>query len=128
MLTYCYNYFGIDRDIVIATTPIPAGTHQVRMEFAYDGDGLGKGGTVTLYHDGQQVGEGRVEATPPVAFSADETCDVGREYGSPVSSDYGPHDNVFTGEVNWVQIDLEGEDNDHLVSPEERFQVAMARQ
>ena len=36
--------------------PIPAGTHQVRMEFAYDGGGLAKGGDVTLYHDGDQVG------------------------------------------------------------------------
>ena len=42
--------------------------------------------------------------------------------------DYGPHDNAFSGEVHWVQIDLEGEDQDHLISPEERFQVAMARQ
>ena len=127
-LTYCYNYFGIDITYVRADSPIPAGTHQVRMEFAYDGDGTGKGGTVTLYVDGNKVGEGRVEATQPTVFSADETCDVRREYGSPVSPDYGPHDNAFTGEVTWVQIDLEGEDQDHLISPEERFQVAMARQ
>ena len=56
---------------------IPAGTHQVRMEFAYDGGGLAKGGTVTLYVDGDKVGEGRVEATMPMVFSADETADVG---------------------------------------------------
>jgi hypothetical protein len=31
-------------------------------------------------------------------------------------------------EVNWVQIDLEKDDHDHLISPEERFKVAMARQ
>ena len=30
----------------------PAGNHQVRMEFAYDGGGLAKGGDVTLYYDG----------------------------------------------------------------------------
>jgi arylsulfatase len=42
---------------------IPAGEHQVRMEFAYDGGGLGKGGTVTLYVDGEQVAEGRVDGT-----------------------------------------------------------------
>ena len=60
------------------------------MEFAYDGGGLGKGGAVTLYVDGQQVGEGRVERTDPMVFSADETCDVGADVGSPVSPDYGP--------------------------------------
>ena len=71
-----------------ATRAIPPGTHQVRMEFAYDGGGLAKGGTVTLYVDGEQVGEGRVEATVPMVFSADETADVGRDTASPVSDDY----------------------------------------
>ena len=40
-------------------------THQVRMEFGYDGGGLGKGGTVELFVDGTKVGEGRVDATCP---------------------------------------------------------------
>jgi arylsulfatase len=127
-LTYCYNFFGITVTLVEATQPIPAGHHQVRMEFKYDGGGLGKGGGVTLYVDGKAVGQGRVEQTVPLAFSADETCDIGRENGSPVSPDYGPSGNEFSGEVNWVQIDLEKDDHDHLISPEERFRVAMARQ
>jgi arylsulfatase len=49
------------------------------MEFAYDGGGLGKGGDVTLFVDGEAVGEGHVEATVPMLFSADETTDVGRD-------------------------------------------------
>ena len=57
------------------------------MEFAYDGGGLGKGGTVTLYVDGAKVGEGRVDATVPMLFSADETTDVGSDSGTPVSDD-----------------------------------------
>ena len=69
---------------------IPAGEHQVRMEFTYDGGGLGKGGDVTLYLDGEQVGSGRVEATVPMLFSADETTDVGSDTATPVSDDYGP--------------------------------------
>jgi hypothetical protein len=63
-----------------------------------------------------------------MAFSADETCNVGKDAGSPVSPDYGPHGNEFSGEVNWVQIDLEKDDQNHLIAPEERFKVAMARQ
>ncbi len=63
-----------------------------------------------------------------MVFSADETCDIGKEVGSPVSPDYGPTGNEFSGEVNWVQIDLEKDDHDHLVAPQERFRVAMARQ
>ena len=62
------------------------------MEFAYDGGGLAKGGTVTLYVDGDKVGEGRVEGTVPMVFSADETADVGSDNGlAGVSDDYG-HD------------------------------------
>jgi arylsulfatase len=128
--TYCYNLFGLRRSKVSGSTPVPPGSHQVRMEFAYDGGGLAKGGTVSLYVDGEHVAEGRVDATQPMAFSADETADVGRDAASPVSDDYKGETSVFSGTVNWVQIDLgdDAEDADHLITPEERLRVAMARQ
>jgi len=128
--TYCYNLLGLQRFKIEGDTAVPPGTHQVRMEFAYDGGGLAKGGTVTLYLDGDQVGEGRVEATVPLIFSADETADVGRDTGSAVSDDYAGESSIFTGKVNWVQIDLgeDADDADHLITPEERLHVAMARQ
>jgi len=126
--TYCYNFFGITPFIVNSTSTIPPGTHQVRMEFAYDGGGLAKGGTVSLYIDGQRVGEGHVDHTEPMIFSADETCDVGLDTGSLVSPEYGPTNNVFSGKVHWVQIDLGKDDHDHLITPEDRFHVAMGRQ
>jgi hypothetical protein len=127
---YCYNLFGLQQFKVYGDQPIPAGEQQVRMEFAYDGGGLAKGGTVTLYLDGTKVGEGRVEGTVPMAFSADETTDVGSDTGTPVSDDYGRKDSAFTGRVRWVQIDLgeDAEDADHLITPEERLRIAMARQ
>jgi arylsulfatase A-like enzyme len=128
--TYCYNLLGLQRFKIQGDSALPAGEHQVRMEFAYDGGGLAKGGTVTLYVDGDEVGQGRVEGTVPMVFSADETADVGSDNASPVSDDYGPTDNAFNGTVNWVQIDLgeDAEDADHLITPEERLRVAMARQ
>jgi arylsulfatase len=100
------------------------------MEFAYDGGGLGKGATVSLYLDGTKAGEGRVEGTVPMVFSADETCDVGSDTASPVSDDYTPEGSRFTGTIEWVQIDIDqaAEDLDHLISEEERFKIAMARQ
>ncbi|MFX1440605.1 MAG: hypothetical protein ACFFFD_10185, partial [Promethearchaeota archaeon] len=66
--------------------------------------------------------------THALGFSPDETTDVGREFGSPVSPDYGPRDNEFNGEVNWVQIDLGLDDQSHLITPEQRLSFAMARQ
>ncbi len=127
-LKYCYNFFGIERYLVTAAEKIPAGTHQVRMEFAYDGGGLAKGGTVTLYYDGTAAGSGRVEKTQPMGYSADEACDVGRDTGSPASPDYGATGNAFTGTIDWVQIDLGGDGQDHLVTAEERFSFAMGKQ
>jgi arylsulfatase len=127
---YCYNLFGLQRFKVYGDDAIPAGEHQVRMEFTYDGGGLGKGGSVALYVDGEAVGEGRVDGTVPMLFSADETTDVGSDTATPVSDDYGTKDSEFTGTVRWVQIDLDAaaEDVDHLISAEERLRVAMARQ
>ena len=63
-------------------------------------------------------------------FSADETPTSARDTGSPVSDDYTAEDSVFTGTVKWVQIDIDeaAEDLDHLITPEERLRVAMARQ
>jgi arylsulfatase A-like enzyme len=125
---YCYNLFGLQHFKIYGEQPVPAGEHQVRAEFAYDGGGLGKGGTVTLYLDGAKVGEGRIDATEPMMFSADETTDVGGDTATPVSDDYDPKTSAFTGRIRWVQIDLDVDDHDHLISPEDRLKIAMARQ
>jgi hypothetical protein len=125
---FAYNFLGLKVFTIGASEKIPTGTHQVRMEFAYDGGGLAKGGEVTLYHDGKKVGEGRIEQTVPMMFSCDETTDVGRESGTPVTPDYDRAKSVFNGKIHWVQIDLGKDDHDHLISPEERLKLAMARQ
>jgi arylsulfatase A-like enzyme len=127
-LKYCYNLLGLQRFYTETSTILPAGLHQVRMEFAYDGGGLAKGGNVTLFLDGNKVGDGRVPVTVPMIFSADETTDVGYESASPVSEDYTPETSKFNGTVNWVQLDAGVDDYDHFISPEERLRVAMARQ
>ena len=127
-LKYCYNFFGIEHFITAADKPIPAGKHQVRMEFKYDGGGLAKGGGVTLYYDGEAVGTGRVERSQPMGYSADEACDVGSDSGSPASPDYGPTGNAFTGKIAWVQLDIGDDDHNHLITAEDRFKIAMARQ
>jgi arylsulfatase A-like enzyme len=129
-LKYCYNLFGVQYFYAESSSPLAAGQHQVRMEFAYAGGGLGKGGTVSLFVDGKKVGEGKVAATEPMLFSADDGCDVGVDTGAPVSPDYGSRGNEFNGVVKGVQLAI-AEDAvslDHLVSPEEAVRVAMARQ
>jgi arylsulfatase A-like enzyme len=128
--TYCYNLLGLQRIKVAGAEPVPPGAHQVRVEFDYDGGGLGKGGDLRLFVDGALVGTGRLPATVPLVFSGDETLDLGSDAASPVSDDYRGEESRFTGSVDWVQIDLgdDAHDADHLITPEERLRVAMARQ
>jgi arylsulfatase len=129
-LAYCYNLFGLERSKVVAEAVVPAGEHQVRMEFAYDGGGIGRGGTIGLLVNGTPVATGRVERTVPLMFSADETTDVGSDSATPVSDDYDMRTGRFTGRIEWVQLDVgeAAEDVDHLIGPEERLRVALARQ
>ena len=127
---YCYNFFGLQENFVAGERSIPPGTHQVRMEFMYDGTGIGKGGTVALFIDGKKAGEGRVEQTEPFAFG-EESLDVGHEAGSPVTYDYGQNGrSEFSGKVSWVEFDAgtPADDQNHLITPEERLKVAMAKQ
>ena len=112
--TYCYNLFGLKHFKVIGETAVPPGSHEVRMEFNYDGGGLAQGGDVWLFVDGEKAGNGRVDATEPMMFSGDETCDIGVDLGSSVSDDY--------------TSDVGTDSHDHLITAEERLRVAMIRQ
>jgi arylsulfatase len=127
---YCYNLFGMTRFHFEGTDAVAEGDHQLRMEFDYEGGGFGKAGTVTLYLDRDQVATGRVDATVPMIFSVDETADVGSDTGTTVSDRYSSEDSRFTGKIEWVEIDVDAAaaDEDHLVSPEERLRLALARQ
>ncbi|HEY4075462.1 MAG TPA: arylsulfatase [Rhizomicrobium sp.] len=129
-LKYHYNFLGLQQFGISAGLPLTAGRHQVRMEFAYDGGGRGKGAAITLYVDDKNEGEGRVGRTHALFFSMDETMDVGSDAGEPVSQDYGPRDNAFNGKIYWVKIDIDeaAKELDHVIGAEERYQLAMARQ
>jgi arylsulfatase len=125
---FVYNLCGLRTFEVEAGESLPPGRHELRAEFAYDGGGLAKGGTVSLYYDGTTVGQGRVEQTIPFAFSGDETMDIGHDTGTPVSADYAPHDGTFTGTIEWVQIETGKIAADQEVPAEERIRVALVRQ
>jgi arylsulfatase len=103
--TYTYNWLGLKRFTVAANDALPAGKATVRFEFVYDGGGVGKGGTGTLYVNGKNVATGRIEQTQCCAFSADEGADVGADEGTPVTEAYQvPF--KFTGKIDKVTIEL----------------------
>ena len=124
---FVYNVLGMQEFVTEATEDVPPGSHQIRAEFAYDGGGLAKGGDVTLYYDGRDVGTGRVGLTQPLIFSADETTDIGDDVGLPVSADYAGASR-FNGRIDVVQIDIGDDDHSHLVDPAEVARIAAARQ
>ncbi len=124
---FVYNLLGMQEFITVADRPISSGTHQVRVEFAYDGGGLAKGGDVTMFYDGEPVGTGRVAMTQPLIFSADETTDIGDDYGTPVTADYVDAPK-FTGRIDVIQIDVGDDDHSHLIDPEDVIRVATSRQ
>ena len=103
--TYTYNWLGLQRYTVAAKQALPAGKATIRYEFAYDGGGVGKGGTGTLFVNGKKVATGRIDRTQCCAFSADEGADVGADEGTPVTEAYKvPF--KFTGKIGKVTIEL----------------------
>ena len=106
---YTYNWFGLDRYTIESPSAVEADQAEIKLDFTYDGGGMGKGGTATLYVDGQQVAQGRVEKTIPAVFSADETTDVGKDDATQ-SADLvfaDAADSEFTGFVNKVTISIQ---------------------
>jgi arylsulfatase len=104
--TYCYNFLGLQEFKVSAPAALPPGKANVRMNFDYDGGGIGKGGTVTILVNGAKVASARIEHTQGMIFSADETADVGLDGATPVATDYKEGDNSFTGKILKVLVDV----------------------
>src|SRR5262249_21576478 len=105
---YEYNYFTVERTNIAGKEKLAPGKHAIRFEFKYDGGGVGKGGTGTLFVDGKEVASGHIKQTVLGRFSAAETFDTGEDTGSPVSELYkAPF--RFEGTIKKVVIDLKPE-------------------
>lgn len=122
---YCHNVAGA-RTWVRGERVIPVGDHQVGLQVTYDGGGTGRGADVVLTVDGTPCGAGRLERTIGFMFSIDETMDVGRDRGTPVTEEYAalPAENAYAGRLTQVRIDL-GERVDGP-SVEERRRMVMS--
>ena len=104
--TFVYNFLGVDRTTFAAKDPLPKGKTTLVVNFAYDGGGFGKGGTVTMTANGNKIAEGRLERTVPIQFSLGEGLDIGPDSGSAVDFTYElPF--KFTGTIEKVEIDLD---------------------
>jgi arylsulfatase A-like enzyme len=105
--TYTYSYLNQNQYTISSPEALPKGKSKLVFDFAYDGGGLGKGGTGTLSVDGRKLAEGRIDKTQPIAFSADETADVGIDDATPVVAGIGQGaETRFTGKIEKVTIDV----------------------
>ena len=127
-MAYAYNYLGLKTFVFESKATIDKGIHQIRLEFKYDGGGVGRGGNVTLFVDGKSQLEGRVDNTHSSVFSADSTTMIGDKVGAPICEDLSKGSNKFNGKVNWVEVSLGAERFDHLISQEEKMRIAMSIQ
>jgi hypothetical protein len=103
---YAYNWIGRETYTVASTQTVAPGKAEVKLDFAYDGGGRGKGGNAALYVNGAKVAEGRIANTNPIMFSADEAADVGVDEGTPVTEAYTAAGSRFTGRIRKVTVEL----------------------
>lgn len=102
--TYTYNYFRRRITTIAAPAALPPGPATIVLRFAYDGGGLGKGAVATLLVNDRAVGEARIPETVPVAFSFEDTFDVGEDSASPVGNYQSPF--RFTGVIRRIDFDI----------------------
>jgi arylsulfatase len=92
---------------VVSNEKLAPGKHTIKFESKYAGPGMGKSATGTLFVDGKQVAQGKIERTIPTRYSLDETLDVDQDTGTPVVEDYlAKMPFKFTGDLKKVVIEL----------------------
>ena len=98
---------GLQRTSIASTKKLAPGKAELRFQFDYDGGGPAKGGMATLFVNGEKVAEGRIPATQPGIFSADETADVGIDLGTPVVEAIGAEaKSRFTGRIPKLVVEI----------------------
>ncbi len=107
-LVYGFNYYTYQQYKVTSTTEVPTGAVELKMAFDYDGGGPGKGGTVTLFINGQEAGQGRIDRTIPGKYGFDE-MDIGMDLSGAVMFDEYSAPFAFSGQLERVTIDIEEE-------------------
>jgi arylsulfatase len=104
---YDYNFLGLQHTSIVSNKPLAPGKATIRFDFASDGGGPGKGGVGTLFVNGEQVAQGRIEHTQAGLFSADETADVGIDLGTPVVESIGAEaKSRFDGHIPKVTVEV----------------------
>jgi arylsulfatase A-like enzyme/uncharacterized membrane protein len=107
LLNHTYQFLGVETYKQTSTEPIPTGDVTVKMLFEIDEPKPASGGTVTLWANDTQIGQGRMPDTVSLLFTTYAGMDIGRDNGGVVDlayEDKAPY--AFTGTVKRVVFDL----------------------
>lgn len=85
---YAFSHYPQSKWSIQSPTALAAGKHNITVNFDYAGGGKVKAAKVTLLVDGKKAAKGDIPKTVPSSFSADETLDVGEDFGTPVNRSY----------------------------------------
>jgi len=129
LLRYLYSYVGSQYFEVESAHPVPAGRHELKVEFEVTGEpdfatGKGAPGMAQLYIDDTLVGAVDVPVTMPLSLGLGAGYTVGADSGAPVCNRYtAPYE--FTGTLHTVTVNVSG---DLIVDDEARLRAVLARQ
>ena len=87
-LNHTYSFLGVESYRQTSTKPLPTGDVSVKMLFEADEPKPGSGGNVTLWANGEQIGEGRLDKTAPMMLTSYAGMDVSRDNGLVVDLAY----------------------------------------
>ena len=127
---YCYNLFGLQQFKVYGSDAVPGrrapGPGRVHLRRRRARQGRHRR-ALRRRREGRR-GPGRRDRADGLLGRRDDRCRQRHRHAGDRRPRRGQA--AFTGRVKWVQLDLgeDAEDADHLISPEERYRIAMARQ
>lgn len=103
-----YRYTNQPQHLTTLQLPsrMTSGSHTITVDFSYDGGGPGRGGMLTMFVDGRQVDQKRIEQSVGGRFSADETWDIGKDTGTPLDFDTYDVPFAFNGELKRLAVDF----------------------
>jgi hypothetical protein len=110
-LKYVYDFVGDREQVIESTRDVPMGRVILGASFVREGDAMLATGTLSLFIDDEQVGDGRIITQPGNFSLVGEGLNVGRDPGEPVTDDYpGVSPYVFTGgTIKEAIVDISGE-------------------
>lgn len=104
-LTYEYNLFEIQRTRIETTEPLPSGKVAIEVETRKAGTARSAPLDIVIRVNGKELAKGQVPRSAPLAFTANDAFDVGRDSYSPVSLAYVDRKPfAFNGKIGQVWI------------------------